>query len=95
MGCGCGGSGGIGIQSNSTTVSRGVTLSKCPELREILRALDLRVINLLNIENKPILQETNKQLRMWMRNLGSYCPSEEELEIIREFINKEEISINK
>ena len=92
MGCGCGGSGGIGNQLKTNSVSKRVTLSKCPELREVLRDLDLRVINLLNLENKPILQETNKQLRMWMRNLNSYCPTEEELEIIREFINKEEIS---
>lgn len=93
MGCGCGGGSGATVNtSNTTTFRKGVTLSKCPELREVLRALDLRVINLLNIENKPILQETNNQLRMWMRNLNSYCPTEEELEIIREFINKEEIS---
>ena len=44
----------------------------------------------MNIENTKILQETNSQLRMWMRNLNSYCPTEEEIEIVREFINKEE-----
>lgn len=92
MGCGCNGSSGISIQSNNVNVYRTNTSSKCPELREVIRDLDLRVINLLNVENKPILQETNKQLRMWMRNLGSYCPTEEELEIIRDFINKEEMN---
>ena len=44
----------------------------------------------MNVENTKILQETNSQLRMWMRNLNSYCPTEEEIEIVREFINKEE-----
>lgn len=94
MGCGCGGGSGVTVNTSNTTIVRraGVSLSKCPELREVLRSLDLRVINLLNINNKPILQETNRQLRMWMRNLSNYCPTEEELEIIREFINKEEIS---
>lgn len=82
MGCGCN-------KNNSVQINR-TALSKCPELYEILRQLDLKVINLMNIENTKILQETNSQLRMWMRNLNSYCPTEEEIEIVREFINKEE-----
>ena len=82
MGCGCGG--------GQSTVQNKVTLSKCPELHETLRSLDLRVINLLNQENTPILQETNKQLRMWMRNLNSYCPNEEEIEVVRSFIETNE-----
>lgn len=82
MGCGCN-------KNNNIPVSR-TNLSRCPELYEVLRQLDLKVINLMNVENTKILQETNSQLRMWMRNLNSYCPTEEEVEIVREFINKEE-----
>lgn len=82
MGCGCGG---------QSTVQKKVTLSKCPELYEVLRSLDLRVINLLNQNLEPILKETNKQLRMWMRNLHSYCPNEEELEIVRSFVESKEL----
>lgn len=82
MGCGCN-------KNNNIPVSR-TNLSRCPELYEVLRQLDLKVINLMNVENTKILQETNSQLRMWMRNLNSYCPTEEEIEIVREFINKEE-----
>ena len=82
MGCGCN-------KNNNVLVNR-TNLSKCPELYEVLRQLDLKVINLMNIENTKILQETNSQLRMWMRILNSYCPTEEEIEIVREFINKEE-----
>lgn len=82
MGCGCN-------KNNNIPVSR-TNLSRCPELYEVLRQLDLKVINLMNVENTKILQETNSQLRMWMRNLNSYCPTEEEIEIVRAFINKEE-----
>lgn len=94
MGCGCGGGSGSVI-SNTSTSKKNVTLSNCPELQEVLRAIDLRVINLLNIENKPILQETNRQLRMWMRNLNSYCPSQDEIDTVNEFVNKEEEIIKK
>lgn len=82
MGCGCN-------KNNAIQTSR-TTLSQCPELYEVLRQLDLKVINLMNVENTKILQETNSQLRMWMRNLNSYCPTQEEIDIVREFINKEE-----
>lgn len=85
MGCGCG-------NSVSSTVSRtsGVTLSKCPELYEVLRSLDLRVINLMNVENDNILMETNRQLRLWMRNLNKYCPTEEEISTVRQFVENKE-----
>ena len=95
MGCGCGGGSGSVINNTNSVSKKNVSLSKCPELQEVLRSIDLRVINLLNVENKPILQETNRQLRMWMRNLSSYCPSQDEIDIVNEFVNKEEEIIKK
>jgi len=84
--CGCTGN----VSNNQDVVNRKTSLSKCPELYETLRSIDLRVINLLNINNSDILRETNRQLRIWMRNLNKYCPSQEEIEILEQFVNNEE-----
>lgn len=83
-----------GCNKNSNTLNavqrNTVGLSKCPELHEVLRSLDLRVINLLNKESNSLLMETNRQLRLWMRNLNKYCPSEEEIETVRLFLENSE-----
>jgi len=86
MGCGCSGS----SSTLSTTKSQAVTLSKCPELQEVLRALDLRVLNLLAVQQTALLLETNRQLRFWMRNLNKYCPTEEEIDTVTQFVSNEE-----
>lgn len=63
MGCGC--------NKNNVIQTSRTTLSQCPELYEVLRQLDLKVINLMNVENTKILQETigidGKQTKLNLR----------------------------
>ena len=79
--------------TSSSNVSTRRAVGECPELYEVLRGLDLRVLNLLTVEPSDILLDTNRQLRFWMRNLRSYCPTEEDVSTVESFIETEEVRV--
>ena len=81
MGCGCAKNRSSNLQSKS---------NNCSKTLNTLRSLHVRIINLLNKNNEEILQQTELQLKNWIRNISSYCPSENELEIVSSFIASKE-----
>jgi hypothetical protein len=95
--CGCGikktfskNPNNIKTNSKSTTVEleRNNCLSKYRDLQD----LNLKVLEMIrskfNNENN-ILSKTNKQIRLWIKNLSKECPPEEELQAISKYIEDE------
>lgn len=61
----------------------------CLYMYEELHQLELKVIELLKDHSDPILTDFNKKLRVWVRNLEVACPNEEELNIVRDYVENE------
>ena len=71
--------------SKTTLVKRG-----CEERYQEIHDYSMRVLTILQVKETELLNELNVKLRNWLQDLRYNCPDEGEIQIVKEYLDKEE-----
>lgn len=92
--CGCLSNKNEGLESSSQSNDVVIPSSSeggiCGHMREELNTLDGIIIDIYkNHVKDPLLLESNRMIRKWVKNLENECPNYYELNTIKEYVENE------
>ena len=73
----------------TTKTNPNLEVLNCDVTYEDLRDTDLKAIAILKINKDSLINEANKKLIFWIRNLKNECPNVNDFNILKEFIENE------
>ena len=78
----------------STETNPNLEVLNCEITYENLRDTDLKAIAILRINKDSLVNDANKKLIFWIRNLKNECPNVDEFNILKDFIENEYTKYN-
>lgn len=83
----------VSTNKNSRTIvtqtNPNLEVLNCEVTYENLKDTDLKAIAILKINKDSLINEANRRLIFWIRNLKNECPDVNEFNILKEFIDNE------